>query len=119
MEEPEASTLTRRWLEEKGYKLKAEVGIPHTEREVVLDYHAYRDNPEPEILWIEVKGNVSISQLLEGYIRTEMAVFYGGGKGILAAPHEATQKLLKYRNFLKSDGTIAILDIETCKSFPM
>ena len=114
MDEPEVSALTLKWLEERGYTVKTEVGVSGTEREVILDYFAFTENAgTPEILWIECKGDVSLSMLLEGFIRTEFAIFLGGGKGILSCPTNAIQKLLKYKNFLEqAKDVIKILDIE-------
>jgi len=113
MEEPEVSQLTRRWLEKHLYKVKPEVGVSGTEREVILDYFGYREKEEPEILWIECKGDVSLSQLLEGFIRTEFAVYYGGGHGILACPTKAIEKLMNHRDFLKqSENVICLLNVE-------
>jgi len=113
MEEPEASSLTHKWLEDGGFKVTPEVGVSGTEREVILDYYGYREDPEPEILWVECKGDVSLSQLLEGFVRTEFAVHYGGGVGMLACPTKATEKLLNHRDFLKqAEGVISLLNIE-------
>jgi len=42
-----------------------------------------------------------------------LAVYLGGGLGILAVPHKAAEKLLKYREFLKqAENVIGILDVE-------
>lgn len=120
MDEQEASALTRRWLEERGFKVKTEVGVSGTEREVILDYYGYRENSEPEILWVEVKGDQKLSQLLEGFIRVEFAIHYGGGAGILACPTQATEKLLNHRDFLRqAEGVISLLDVEKMEMYQL
>lgn len=110
MDEEEAKQRTKEWLEKEGYKVHQEVSICEN-REVILDFYAYKDSPF--ILWVEVKGDVSLSQLLEGFIRVELATYLGGGQGLLAVPHKATQRLLQHRRFLsQAEKVIAILDVE-------
>ena len=117
MNEDQVKRLTQDWLRKNGYVVKQEVGVLGTNREVILDFYAYRDkNGDPEIIWVEAKGDVNLSELLEGFIRLEFAVWRGGGLGILSIPHKATLKLLKYRQFLRqAENTLALLDVETQK----
>jgi len=117
LKEEQVKKLTQKWLRENGYTIKQEIGVSGTEREVILDFYAYREkNGEPEIVWVECKGDENLSMLLEGFIRLEFGVWLGGGLGILSVPHEATQRLLEYKHFLKqAEKIIAILDIEKQK----
>lgn len=113
MREDKVKEATYHWLEEQEWTVKSEVGVSGTEREVIIDFYAYRERSTPEILWVECKGNQNLSDLLEGFIRLEFAIFYGGGNGYLVAPHKATTKLLKHRIFLsQAASVIKLLDIE-------
>ena len=113
MDEDQVKLLTQRWLKKRGYEVKQEVGVGGIEREVILDFYGYREVNEPEILWVECKGDQNLSELLEGFIRVEFAVHYGGGTGVLAIPTEAATKIFKYGDFLKqATGIIEILDVE-------
>jgi hypothetical protein len=133
MNEDEVKKRTEHWLISQGAKVKREVAVAEN-RELIMDFFAYCDgsrlpmscqslhaafNPfihstsNPVILWVECKGDHNLSQLLEGFIRLELAIYLSGGLGILAAPHQACQKLLKYRKFLKqAENVIGLLDIE-------
>lgn len=112
MNEDEVKKLTERWLKKQGYKIRAEVGVSGTNRDVILDFYGFQNTNPPSILWVECKGDESLSQVLEGFIRTEFAIFYGGGQGILAVPERATKKLLKYKEFLKGSD-VWILNVES------
>ena len=114
MDENEVKKRTKEWLEKKGYTVKSEVGVPGTNREVIMDYYAYREREgEPEILWVECKGDCNLSYLLEGFVRLEFTLWLGGGIGILAIPHEAKQKLLKHEKFFEqAQNIITLLDIQ-------
>lgn len=114
MREEEVKEATEKWLTEKGYKIQREVGVSGTEREVILDLYGYKEEDgRPEILWVECKGDQTLSELLEGFIRLEFGVWLGGGIGILAVPHNATRKLLNYKKFLgQAETIISVLDVE-------
>lgn len=114
MEESAVKEQARKWLDSQGYEVTCEVGVSGTQREVILDLYGYREKgSEPQIIWVECKGDQNLSQLLEGWIRVEFAVFLGGGKGVLAVPHKACKKLLTYRIFLSQDENIKLFDVET------
>ncbi len=117
MDEPEVSQRAIKWLRNQGYRVKTEVPLPHPNglREVVLDLHAYKDiNDEPDIIWCECKGDVGMSQLLEGFIRLLACIIYGGSKGYLFLPHDATERILKYPEVLEiATNVMRIVDIET------
>lgn len=119
MREKEVKKLAKEWLKAQGYKVRPEPPAPanNNERELALDFYAYR-RTEPEVLWIEAKGDVNLSQLLGGFIRTELCVYYGGGLGLLALSTSSRRKLMKYEDFLKQSGeTIALLDVQEGKVF--
>ena len=115
MNEPEVKKLTCKWLERQNYKVQKEIGVPNSNGEVILDFYGYREtNGVPEIVWCECKGDVILSKLLEGFIRLEFGVHYGGGTGILAVPSRAKNNLEPFHNFLKqAENTIRILNVET------
>lgn len=113
MDEDEVKRRTRAWLESQGYKVTEEIGVSGTERQVILDFYGYREQQsEPQIIWVECKGDQNLSELLEGWVRLEFGVFYGGGKAILAVPKDAAERLLKHEEFLKG-STIKILNVES------
>jgi len=112
MNEDEVKKLTKKWLEKQGFKVHSEVAVGES-REVILDFYGFKDGSPPKIIWVECKGDENLSELLEGFIRTEFAVYDRGGLGILSIPHKATKKLIKYKDFLKqAENIIGILDIE-------
>lgn len=118
MNEDEVKQKVQEWLEKQGYIVKPEIGVSGTEREIILDFFAYKD--PPSILWIEAKGDESLSQLLEGFIRVELAIFLGGGQGILAVPTEACQKLLKYKDFLnQAKNVIKLFDAQQGQTYQL
>jgi len=115
MREPQVSQFVQQYFSEKGYKIHREVAVGGTDREVIIDYWLFKEPNEN--VWVECKGNQGISDLLEGFIRLEFAIFYGGGKGFLAVPNEAFCKLEKYKDFLKqADGVIKLLNVEKVPS---
>lgn len=126
MTEDEVNIRCKEWLLAKGYKYKGilnagkgQVPIPDGNRQVLLDHQGTKDNPVG-LVWVEAKGsNVNFSQLLEGFIRTVYAIYWGAGDGYLATPHKEFLKLLEQREFLKAVAnsvngkeTMGLLDIE-------
>jgi hypothetical protein len=137
MDEKEVKRRTEQWLKNQGFKVKREVAVAE-DRELIMDFYAYCDGDasflttsflapspptgsfltRPTILWVECKGDQNLSELLEGFIRLELAVYLGGGLGILAVPNKATQKLLNYKDFLRqAENVIAILNVESSKLY--
>lgn len=110
MKEEEVIKKAIEWAEANGYSyigkgkqnqqnLGSDIPVPGSERLVLIDGKAEKDG---ERLWIEAKGdNVGLSELLEGLARLQFAVFYGGGKGILAVGAESLKKVLRHRDFFK------------------
>lgn len=98
----------------KGVTTNGEVPVPTTfGNDVKID--AQLEKAPKERIWIEGKGEVGVSTLIQGLGRVAFAVYYGGGKGLLAIDHERTQRLLKYEAFLKwfAEGVkIGIFDVE-------
>jgi len=114
MNEDEVKRLARVWLEDQGYRVKSDPPAPlnNDKPEVLLDLFAYRD-AEPEIFWVECKGDANLSELLEGFIRTELCTHYGGGLGLLAVPSLSARKLMRIKDFLaRSVEKVALLDVE-------
>ena len=113
MEESQVSEIVKRHFSQQGYKIHPEVPVGGINREIILDFYCYKDTNPPSILWVECKGDVGTSQLLEGFIRLELAIFYGGGKGVLAIPNYAYHKLMKHRDFLRqAEEVIRVLNVE-------
>lgn len=92
------------------------VPLPYGERLILIDHQGVKDRPV-DLIWVEAKGEVGISQLLEGFIRVTCACYWGGGNGLLAIPSAECDKMLEQREFLKRVGVscerkIGILDAE-------
>jgi len=113
LDEDEVKRRTRAWMESQGYKVREEIGVNGTERQVILDFYGYREEKgEPQIVWVECKGDQNLSELLEGWIRLEFGLFYGGGKGIFAVPKHSAERLVKHEELLKG-CPIKILNVES------
>lgn len=98
----------KEWAKLNGYVYKGvlsngEVPVPTTlGNDVKID--AQLEKPPNERVWIEGKGDVGMSAMIQGLGRLAFAVFYGGGKGLLAIDRERTQRLLQYNEFLEWFG---------------
>jgi hypothetical protein len=125
LKEEEVVQKAIKWAEANGYTYigkgkpnqnspGSDIPVPGSEREVLIDGKAEKDS---ERLWIEAKGDVGLSQIIEAVGRLLFAVFYGGGKAILAVDKERAEKTLKYRDFFKwlTEGCtdFKILDVES------
>jgi len=125
MTEDEVNVKCREWIEKRGFKYKGvlnkglgQVPIPLGERSVLIDHQGVNDR-ERNLIWIEAKGDVNLSQLLEGFIRVTYAVYEGGGTGYIAVPHNEFGILTERLDFLKAvalsvngKGMMGILDVE-------
>lgn len=126
MTEDEVNIYCREWLISKGYKYKGilnqglgQVPVPDGTRSVLIDHQGFRDDL-PDLIWIEAKGSeLNLSELLEGFIRVNYAVFEGGGRGYLATPNKEFNLLLEREEFLEAvahsvngKGQIGLLDVE-------
>lgn len=97
-----------------------QVPVPDGSRSVLIDHAGISDRYPPDLLWIEAKGSgLSLSELLEGFIRVAYAVWHGGGRGLLAAPSKEIETLSNQSEFLAAvsdalvgKGQLGLLDIE-------
>lgn len=127
MTEDEVNLKVKEWLESHSYHYKGilkkglgQVPVPDgIGRSVLIDHQGIKHNPI-DLVWIEAKGSgCNLSELLEGFSRTIYAIYYGGGHGYLATPHDEYTRLVKQKDFLKAvaesvngKGTMGLLDIE-------
>lgn len=121
MEEKEVKQITKKYLEKQGYKVIEE---PKVSEEVRLDLYAFKyiekrqgtiDNEtkaRPDAIWIECKGDVGFSMVLEGLIRTAFAIHVNGGEGMLTLPRKQYSIMKKYRSFLKCKEKLEVICIE-------
>ncbi len=144
MTEDQVNIACRKWLEGQGFKYKGvlnsfangkrgrnkfngddepygQVPVPDGSergRAVLLDHQGVKDRPI-ELIWIEAKGSdVNFSTLLEGFIRMAYAVYYGGGKGLLAIPDKEYKEVVIRQEFLSkvsraAERTLGVLNAET------
>jgi hypothetical protein len=133
MLEDEVNLVCKKWLEANNYKYKGilntrpnskanvngygQVPIPDGYKQVLIDHCGINDK-ERNLIWIEAKGSdVGMSQLLEGFIRMAYACYHGGGKGLLAIPHEEFNQMKEQEGFLKaiaiaSEKQLGLFDTE-------
>lgn len=135
MTENEVNISVKKWLESQNYKYKgilnfgngkvksSDVGfgqvpvpLPSGMRSILIDHTGHNDITK-DLIWVEAKGEVGMSQLLEGFIRVVCACYWGGGSGLLAIPATECEQMLEQRDFLKRVGVscerkIGILDAE-------
>jgi hypothetical protein len=126
MTEDEVNIRCKEWLISRGYKYKGilnkglgQVPVPDGTRQVLIDHCGVKDRPV-DLVWVEAKGgNCNLSELLEGFVRLNYAVFEGGGCGYLAIPHKQFNLLLERKEFLEAvahstngKGSIGLLDLE-------
>lgn len=96
-----------------------QVPVPDGTRSVLIDAQGFRDDI-PDLVWVEAKGSgLNLSELLEGFIRVNYAVYEGGGRGYLATPHKEFELLLERKDFLEAvahsvngRGQMGLLDVE-------
>ena len=135
MTEDEVNISVKKWLESHNYKYKGilnpengkansndtgygqvPIPLPSGERSVLIDHQGVKDRPV-DLIWVEAKGEVGMSQLLEGFIRMVCACYWGGGSGLLAIPSAECGGMLEQRDFLERVGLscerkVGILDAE-------
>ena len=121
MEEKEVKGITKQYFEKQGYKVTKE---PKVSEEVRLDLYAFKyvergqgtignkTKVRPDVIWIECKGDVGFSTVLEGLIRTAFATYVNGGRGILTLPRKQYLIMEKYRDFLNCKGNLEVLCVE-------
>lgn len=108
MTEAQVNQSCKKWIEQQGFKYKGilnkgQVPVPDGIGSVWIDHQGCKDNP-PDILWVEAKGSVEFSQLLQGFIRVAYAVWWGGGRGLIAAPRKEANLLRDQSKFLSIVG---------------
>lgn len=139
MTENEVNIKVKEWLEANGWHYKGVLAKGHIpvpdglETTILIDHQGVKhdniskfygnqsDPSLPHLIWVEAKGNnVALSELLEAFIRVCYAIHYGGGTGLIAAPHNQIKMLLERREFLSEVssavfrwGRIGLLDAET------
>ncbi|MCL4518347.1 MAG: hypothetical protein M1587_04035 [Thaumarchaeota archaeon] len=113
--EDKIKTEIRSKLEEQGFKVKPEVAAANSDRNVILDFYAFKEpklDEAPEILWVECKGDVNLSELIEGFARLEFALFFSGGKGLFVAPEKQIELMQEFEDFFKQVPHIELRAIE-------
>jgi len=93
-----------------------QVPLPCRERLILIDHTGHNDRTK-DLIWVEAKGEVGMSQLLEGFIRVVCACYWGGGSGLLAIPSIECDQMLEQQDFLRRVGAscerkVGILDAE-------
>lgn len=130
MEEDEVKKWTKELFEKSGYIITPE---PPVENGIIaLDFFAYKNtepkqaklddrekNIMPDAIWIECKGDVNLSKVLEGLIRTAFTVYTMQGRGVLSLPSKQYKILKHYKDFLNCGKQVKILDIENNQNFVM
>ncbi len=135
MTEDEVNISVKKWLESHNYKYKGIlnygngkinpsntgfgqvlVPLPSRERLILIDHTGHNDYTK-DLIWVEAKGEVGMSQLLEGFTRVVCACYWGGGSGLLAIPSAECETMLEQRDFLRRVGVacerkVGILDAE-------
>lgn len=85
--------------------LGKDVPVPHEifTNMIQIDHQAEKIvNNQRERRWIEDKGNIGMSKILEGFIRVCFAVYYGGGDGLLSLPSERYEMVIQETEFFSS-----------------
>ncbi len=137
MEEPEVKIRFENYLKKQGYIKVEKNGKPQMtrgfgntytpepntdeQRNVRLDYYIYKDSTPPEVTWVECKGDLNLSGLLEGFVRVEYAIWLNGGQGLFVCPTEAINMMLEIREFLSKavSNQIQILNAETMETYQL
>lgn len=121
MEEKEVKEQTKKYLEERDYKVTEE---PKVSEEVRLDLFAFKyvgkgqriltnkTKTRPDALWIECKGDVGFSAVLEGLVRTAFAIYINGGQGMLSLPMKQYLLMRKYKNFMDCKKELEVICVE-------
>lgn len=115
MEEKKVKNKTKHYYEERGYKVTEE---PKVSEEVRLDLYAFKyennneERAKPDIIWIECKGDIGFSAVLEGLIRTAFATYVNGGHGVLSLPKKQYLLMKKYKDFMDCKKELEVICVE-------
>lgn len=108
MNEGGINKAVKEWAEANGYQYKGvlnkgDVPVPTTyTQEVRIDALLEKATDKNiERIWIESKCDDSLSELLSGFVKVVFAVYYGGGRGMLACSKKDAESLLEHKDFLK------------------
>lgn len=120
MKETEVNKRVKKWIIKQGYRYKKEVPILFNQRELIIDHYGQKLKSHPaELIWVESKGDVRLMELLQGFIKVVLAVYYGSGTGMLALPNKSYKRLKEMKDFLSritevvvGKGYIKLLNVE-------
>jgi len=150
MKETEVNEKVKLWLEEQGYSYKGvlkggDVPIANGKRDVKIDAHGVRlINDKKEIvrfeedkgydgnnntkdyrfesIWIEAKGDVGMSDLIEAFGRVCYAVWHSRGLGLVAVPGKQFEMMIEEKDFFMQmtkvtvgRGSAGLMNVETKK----
>jgi len=148
MKEKEVNEKVKVWLEKQNYSYKGvlkggDVPIANGKRDVKLDAHGVRlinnknkivpfdedkgydknNNTKDyqfESIWIEAKGDVGMSDLIEAFGRVCYAVWHSRGLGLVAVPEKQFEMMIDEKDFFMKmaevtvgKGGVEILNVET------
>ena len=148
MKEKEVNEKVKEWLEKQDYSYKGvlkggDVPIANGKRDVKLDAHGVRlindknkivpfeegkgydksnntDDYSFESIWIEAKGDVGMSDLIEAFGRVCYAVWHSRGLGLVAVPEKQFEMMVDEKEFFAQmakvtvgKGGVGILNVET------
>lgn len=152
MKETEVNEKVKVWLEERNYSYKGvlkggDVPIANGKRDVKLDAHGVRligdkkdivpfaesngydrnSNTKDyhfESVWIEAKGDVGMSDLIEAFGRVCYAIWHSKGLGLVAVPEKQFEMIIDEKDFFiqmakvtVGRGSTGLMNVETKEIF--
>lgn len=136
MNEKEVNKKVKKWLEKQGYSYKGvlthgDVPVPGTGGKVKLDAHGvrlinekgdvvefeegkgYDGNSDTkdchyESVWVEAKGDVGMSDLIEAFGRVCYAVWHGNGLGVVAVPKKQFEMMVDEKEFFAKMAELTV-----------
>ena len=150
MKEKEVNEKVKAWLEKQNYSYKGvlkggDVPIANGKRDVKLDAHGVRlindkkgivpfeegkgydgnsntKDYQFESIWIEAKGDVGMSDLIEAFGRVCYAIWHSKGLGLVAVPKKQFEMMREEKDFFMQmakvtvgNGVVGVMDTETNK----
>jgi|GEM_PF-2525497 len=148
MKEKEVNEKVKVWLEKQNYSYKGvlkggDVPIANGKRDVKLDAHGVRlindknkivnfeegkgydgnsntKDYQFESIWIEAKGDVGMSDLIEAFGRVCYAVWHSRGFGLVAVPEKQFEMMVEEKDFFAQiakvvigKGAAGVMNVET------